>query len=168
MLRVLAFLTLYFATCPAIGQVATPKDPLAAISWLSGNWQAEAREPGSTKPPTHILSHYNPVLDGKAITIETSFDGVETYRGIFGYDGEKKAVAFWYLAATGESVSGTVAPTPGYLLLDFTSTKPDGARSHLQTHLIQIDPDHYKWELYADPKGSGFVKLFDLIYSRVK
>ncbi len=150
------------------GQSAPAVDPMSAVAWLAGDWTAEAQEPGSTKPPTKIVSHYRSVLGGKGMTIETSFDGVETYRGMFGYDGAKKAVAFWYVTTGGESVTGTVAPGAGYTLLDFTITKADGTGQHLQTHMTRVDGDQYRWELFADPKGTGWVKLFGLEYARVK
>lgn len=147
---------------------AAPADPMALVAWMAGNWTAQASEPGSSKPPSKIESHYLPVLGGKGMSIDTSFEGKPEYHGMFGYDGARKAVAFWYVTAGSESVAGTVMPGTGYLLLDFMLTKADGEAHHLQTHITQVDADHYKWELYADPQGTGFVKLFDLMYSRVK
>ena len=150
----------------ACGEAARTADPMAPVSWMAGKWVGEVKAPGDAKA-TVIASTFEPVLGGKMLKIQTSFDGKGTYEGMFGYDPEKKAIAFWYLTAEGESVTGTVIPQAEYLLFDFEIAKPGEKSQHLQTHIHQDDANHYTWALFADTKGTGWVKLFDVHYHRV-
>jgi hypothetical protein len=141
---------------------------MAPIAWIAGDWEAEAKDLRATGATTKVVNHYRPILGGKAMELETTFNGNERYRGMIGYDPAKKSVAFWYLMTTGESTSGTVTGEDGYALFDFTVTTLQGKGAHLQVHIVRLDPDHYRWEMYADPKGAGMGKLFEISYRRVK
>jgi hypothetical protein len=149
---------------PALAPAA---QKMAPIAWLAGTWVAEAKEPGSSNPPSQIVARYTPKLDGTAMSIETSFDGKQAYQGMFGYDTLLKKIAFWYVTPAAESVHGTVVVNGDDSVLDFTMTGLDGDKAKLQTRMHRTDADHFLWELYADPTGSGWVKVFDVKYHRV-
>jgi hypothetical protein len=150
----------------AFGQ-APASDPMAPIAWIAGDWEAEAKGPASAAT-TRVVNHYHAVLGGKALELETTFNGNERYRGMSGYDPARKTVGFWYLMTTGESTAGTMTGEDGYALFDFNVTSLEGKSSHLQVHIVHVDADHYRWEMYANPRGAGMSKLFEIAYKRVK
>ena len=148
------------------GQAAQQNDGMASIAWLAGDWEAE--RPGASTATTKVAYHFHTILGGKAMSIETTFNGNPRFEGMIGYDPARKSVAVWYLTATGESTSGTMTPTDGAALFDLTVTSLEGKSSHLQVHVVHVDADHYRWEIYADPKGTGMSKLLETSYHRVK
>ena len=150
----------------AVGQAGGGADPMAPVSWMAGKWAAEVKAPGSDKT-TSIVANYEPVLGGKMLKIQTSFDGKPSYEGMMGYDAAKQAVAFWYMTGEGESVNGTAVQDGDSVLFDFTIAKGAEPVQHLQTRLHRDDADHYTWTLFANPKGAGWAKLFDVHYHRV-
>jgi hypothetical protein len=147
------------------GQQSAPVDPMGTIAWMAGDWEAEAKGPAPNAPVIKVVNHYRPMLGGKALSVETTFNGADRYRGMIGYDPAKKAVAFWYLMTTGESTEGTVAPGEGFSLFDFNVTSAEGKSTHAQVHIAKVDADHYRWEYYAGPVMG---KLFEIEYKRVK
>ncbi len=150
------------------GQTPAAADPLAPIAWMAGDWEAEAK-PGTPNSATiQVVNHYQTILNGRALSMETTFNGAERYRGMIGYDPARKAVTFWYLMTTGESTSGTVTPMDGYAMFDFMVTSAAGKSTHAQVHITRLDADHYRWEFFADPRGAGMAKLFDIRYRRLK
>jgi hypothetical protein len=140
-------------------------DPLAMISWIAGDWEAEAKGTAATTSTVKVVNHYHSMLNGKALSVETTFNGAERYRGMIGYDPARKTVAFWYLMTTGESTLGTVSQGDGFALFDFNVTTAAGKSTHAQVHIARMDAEHYRWEFYAGPTMG---KLFEIVYKRVK
>ena len=56
----------------------------------------------------------------------------------------------------------------GYELLDIVVTSLEGKSTHLQLHVVPVDVDHFRWELYSDAKGTGMAKLFEVSYRWIK
>jgi hypothetical protein len=149
-------MVLAFAAGRAGGQPVQQNDPMATIAWLAGDWEAE--RPGASTATTKVAYHFHTILGGKAMSVD----------GMIGYDPARKSVAVWYLTATGESTSGTMTPGDAGPQFDLTVTSLEGKSSHLQLHIVHVDADHYRWEIYADPKGTGMSKLLETSYRRVK
>jgi hypothetical protein len=135
---------------------------------MAGNWAAEAKQPGAAVS-SKILSRFTPQLDGRTMTIETSFAGRAVYQGMFGYDPAQKAIAFWYVTPDGESIRGTVDPKESSdPLFDFHMTLANGVDLHFQTKIHRVDADHYTWTLLTTMnKGTTWDKLFAVDYHRV-
>jgi hypothetical protein len=163
--RVMA-MVLGMAAGHAGGQIAQSNDAMASIAWLAGDWEAE--RPPATTATTKVAYHFHSILGGKALSIETTFNGNPRFDGLIAYDPARKTVALWYVTATGESTTGTMTPQDGAALFDLTVTSLEGKSTHLQVHIVHVDADHYRWEIYADPKGTGMSKLLETSYHRVK
>lgn len=153
---------------PQTTQKADTPSPLEPIAWMTGSWAAEAKQPGSAKA-SRILTRFTPQLDGRVMSMETTFDGQLVYQGITAYDPAKKAIALWYLTPNGESIRGTVVPkTADEHLYDFTMTLTNGIELHFQTLVHRVDADHYKWSLFTTiNKGATWDKLFEVEYHRL-
>ena len=152
---------------PLPSQQMAATSPLAPIAWMSGTWAAEAKQPGSEKS-LKILSLFAPQLDGRTMTIETSFDGKPAYQGMFAYDPALKAIAFWYVTSDGESIRGTVdSKETADPLFDFRMTLTNGVDLHFQTKIHRLDADHYSWTLFTTTGGATWQKLFAVDYHRV-
>lgn len=149
-------------------QTAIAASPLTSIAWMAGSWVAEAKQPGAQNP-SKILTRFMPQLDGRTMSIETSFDGKPMYEGMFAYDPALKAIAFWYVTPDGESIRGTVdAKETDDPLFDFRMTLNNGVELHFQTKVHRVDADHYTWTLFSTSnKGTTWDKLFAVDYHRV-
>jgi hypothetical protein len=78
---------------------AAPDSP-APIAWLAGGgWREVVR--GADGKTTKIETHIERMLNGKALSSSSSFDGVMQDQGFFAYDAAKKAVLFSYPSADG-------------------------------------------------------------------
>jgi hypothetical protein len=65
-------------------------DPLAPIAWLAGGvWRGVVQ--GADGKTTKIETHVEPMLNGKALSFSSSFNGVMQYQGFFAYDAAKKS-----------------------------------------------------------------------------
>ena len=153
---------------PLTAQTAPAVSPLAPILWMAGSWAAEAKQPGSSVS-SKIFSRFTPQLDGRSMTIETSFDGRPVYQGMFAYDPAQKAISFWYVTPDGESIRGTVDPKEtADPLFDFLMTLTNGVELHFHTLVHRVDADHYTWTLLTTMnKGTTWDKLFAVDYHRV-
>jgi len=150
------------------GQPAPAADPMASIAWLAGDWEAEPKGAAPSSAMTKVAYHFRPVLGGKALSVETTFNGTGRFQGMIAYDPARKSVAVWYLTANGDSTEGTMTPADGFALFDLTVTSEQGKSTHLQLHIVHVDADHYRWEIYMDPNGTGMSKLLDTTFRRVK
>jgi len=155
-----------FALASSLGaQTATPpvaSDSLAPIAWLAGGVVR-----GADGKTTKIETHIERMLNGKALSFSSSFDGVMQYQGFFAYDAAKKAVLFSYPSADGGLANGTVESRDGLLLWDFQMTESNGSVGHYQVHTVQSGADDYTWSLFASQKDA-WVKLFDIHYHRTQ
>jgi hypothetical protein len=134
---------------------------------MAGNWAAEAKPVGASKP-YKILTKFTQQLDGRVMAMETTFDGQLVYQGMYAFDPAKKAIAFWYVTPNGESIRGTLAPKGDDHLYDFQMTLTNGIELHFQTKVHRIDNDHYTWSLFTTiNKGATWDKLFEVEYHRV-
>lgn len=173
-IRMLGAVLLASTVPPSVAQLPMPPTEksdspslLEPIAWMAGTWAAEAKQPGSSKS-SKIITKFTPQLDGRMMMMETTFDGQAVYQGMFGYDPEKKAIAFWYVTPNGESIRGTVAPKGVDYLYDFLMTLTNGIDLHFQTTVHRIDPDSYTWSLFTTlNKGTSWDKLFGVEYHRV-
>jgi len=80
-------------------------DPLAPIAWLAGGvWHGEVQGPDgkTTKIETRVARE----LNGKALSFNSSFNGVMQYEGFFAYDAAKKAIVFTYPSAAAMTTLG--------------------------------------------------------------
>jgi hypothetical protein len=144
---------------------ATP-DPLAPIAWLAGGvWRGVVQ--GADGKTTKIETHIEPILNGRAFSFSSSFNGVMQYQGFFAYDAAKKVILFSYPSADGGLANGTVEGKGGSLLWDFQMTEPDGSVGHYQVHTVQNGADDYTWSLFASQKDA-WVKLFEIHYHRTQ
>lgn len=161
-------LTAQTPASPQVPQAAEAVSPLAPIAWMAGSWAAEAKQPGAQNP-SKIFTRFTPQLDGRTMSIETSFDGKPMYQGMFAYDPALKAIAFWYVTPDGESIRGTVdTKEAGDPLFDFRMTLNNGVELHFQTRVHRVDADHYTWTLFSTSnKGTTWDKLFAVDYHRV-
>lgn len=92
-------------------------DPLAPIVWLAGGvWRGVVQ--GADGKTTKIETHVEPMLNGKALSFSSSFNGVMQYQEFFAYDAAKKAILFSYPGADGGLANGTVESRGGSLLWD--------------------------------------------------
>ncbi|RZU39054.1 DUF1579 family protein [Edaphobacter modestus] len=140
--------------------------PLEPIAWMTGHWVAEAKSPGTDRV-SKIDTRYTPQMNGRTMSLETSFDGVLVYEGMFAYDPAQKAIAFWYVTPEGESIRGTVDPQPnGDQLYDFQMTLANGVSLHFRTEVHRVDPDHYVWTLFTNSEGTKWDKLIEVNYHR--
>ena len=141
-------------------------DPLAPIAWLAGGvWHGEVQGPdGKT---TKIETRVARVLNGKALSFNSSFNGVMQYEGFFAYDAAKKAIVFTYPSADGGLAKGVVTSKDGSLLWDFDMTEANGSVNHFQVHTVQDGSDDYTWALFALRKDD-WVKLFEIHYHRTQ
>jgi hypothetical protein len=141
-------------------------DPLAPIAWMAGGtWHGEVTGPDGKL--TKIDSRIERELGGKAFNFATKFDGVEQYKGFFGYDAAKKAIVFAYPSVDGSLSVGTVEQKGDSLIWDFRMTEATGTVDHFQVHAHQDGADDYTWALFA-PQGDSWTKLFDIHYHRTR
>jgi hypothetical protein len=166
-LRVMAIVLALAAFGNSSGQTSPPIDTVAAIAWLAGDWEPERSVTASGATPK-VIYHFRSIVNGRALSLQTTFNGSERFQGMIAYDPARKSVAVWYLTSTGESTAGTMTEADGTASFDLTTTTLDGKSSHLQLHIVHVDADHYRWEVYTDPRGSGMTKLFDQTYHRIK
>jgi len=148
-------------------QKASPdSSPLAPIAWMAGHWTAETKLPELDKV-AKIDARYTPQMDGRTMTIETSFDGKLVYEGMFAYDPAQKAIAFWYVTPEGESIRGTVESQPdGDQVYDFQMTLTNGVDLHLRTMVHRLNADQYVWTLFTTNEGTKWDKLIEVTYHR--
>ena len=170
MRRLIAAMLLVLAMGQSRAQGGTPPqaDPMASIAWLAGDWEAEPKGAAANSSNTKVAYHFRPALNGKELSVEATFNGVGRFQGMIGYDPARKSVAVWYLTTTGESTTGTMTAEDGYALFDVAVTSLEGKSTHLQVRIVHVDADHYRWEIYADPRGTGMAKLFETSYRRLK
>jgi hypothetical protein len=141
-------------------------DPLAPIAWLAGGvWRGVVQ--GADGKTTKIETHVEPMLNGKALSFSSSFNGVMQYQGFFAYDAAKKAISFSYPSADGGLASGTVESRCGSLLSDFQLTKSNGSVGHYQVHTVQNGSDDHTWSLFASQEVA-WVKLLEIHYHRTQ
>jgi hypothetical protein len=165
--RLMAFI---LAGCISLGAqtIAPPAapDPLAPIAWLAGGvWRGVVQ--GADGKTTKIETHVEPMLNGKALSFSSSFNGVMQYQGFFAYDAAKKAILFSYPSADGGLANGTVESRGGSLIWDFQMTESNGTVGHYQVHTVQNGADDYTWSLFASQKDA-WVKLFEIHYHRTQ
>lgn len=157
-----------FAQAP-LGQTPKPQSevsPLQPIAWMAGHWVADAKSPGSDKV-SKVDTRYTLQMNGHAMSLETSFDGILVYEGMFAYDPAQKAIAFWYVTPEGESIRGTVDPQQnGDQLYDFQMTLANGVSLHFRTLVHRVDSDHYVWTLFTNSEGTKWDKLIEVNYHR--
>jgi hypothetical protein len=141
---------------------------MAPIAWLAGDWEAEPKAPVANAATSKVAYHFHPILGGTAMSVETTFNGSGRFQGMIGYDPARKSVAVWYLTATGDSTTGTMSPGDGFAQFDLVVTSLEGKSTRLQLHIVHVDADHYRWEIYADPHGTGMTKLVETAFRRVR
>jgi hypothetical protein len=146
------------------GQADKTASSLAPITWMIGDWRAQATQASGQKP-TQIDQHIASILGGKALSFSTFFNGVQQYQGLFAYDAGKKAIAFWYPSADGEITSGTVSQQGDYLVLDFQVVDADGADTLYQVRIRRQGMNEYEWALYSH-SASEWKQVLSLRYRR--
>jgi hypothetical protein len=169
-MRVLTVALALFLALVGRSQAQNPNqaDPMSSIAWLAGDWEAEPKGAAASSSNTRVAYHFHPVLGGRELTLEATFNGMGRFQGMIGYDPARRSVAVWYITTTGESSAGLMTPEDGYSLFDINVTSLEGKTTHLQVRIVHVDADHYRWEIYADPKGTGMAKLFETSYRRLK
>jgi len=133
--------------------------------WMVGDWRAQPTAPSGQKSIT-IEQHITSILGGKALSFTTFFNGVQRYQGLFAYDAEKKAIAFWYPSASGEITSGTGSQQGDYFLLDFQQVDAAGTVTPFQVRILPQGPDAYDWTLYGR-SASDWKQMLSLRYQRI-
>ena len=146
---------------------AAPSSPLAPIAFLTAHeWDARLPDsPGGKKMKIHAEFTWS--RNGHAIRISNQFvtDGKAApyIDGLYAWDPQQHAIAFWYVDAKGSLTKGIVKMAEGKLVHEFQETQPDGKTGDYLARVTSHGDQSWENEIFSR-KDKSLTPLVKVLY----